>query len=121
MPVEKTDSDIPVDVDLNSFQIEQNTFVIVSVVDVTERKRVESVQQLASEERVEWFERLVAELSATFINVPSEQVDGIIEDAQRRIVEALDLDRAALWVAKDGDLWYTHDWTTRLSDPFVVS
>ena len=85
--------------------------MIVSVVDVTERKRVESVQQLASEERVEWFERLVAELSATFINVPSEQVDGIIEERNDRSSRRSISMFGGCWVAKDDDLWYTHDWT----------
>ena len=43
------------------------------------------------------FETLLAELSARFINVPPEQVDREIEDAQRRVCENLDLDLSALW------------------------
>ena len=44
---------------------------------------------------------------------PPEQVDGAIEDAQRRIVEALDLDRAALYefVDANGSLLFTHFWS----------
>ena len=37
---------------------------------------------------------------ATFINVPSNQVDEGIRDAQQRIVDALDLDRCTLSVAE---------------------
>jgi len=59
------------------------------------------------------FETLVADLASQFVNLPPDQVDGAIEDAQRRIVEALDLDRAALYefVDTDGSLLFTHFWS----------
>ena len=43
------------------------------------------------------FETLLAELSAHFVNLPADQIDSEIEDAQRRICKLLDLDRASLW------------------------
>jgi signal transduction histidine kinase len=43
------------------------------------------------------FEALLIDLSARFVNVPADQVDGEIEDAQRRICECLGLDTALLW------------------------
>ena len=46
------------------------------------------------------FERLVAELSMRFINLPADQGDEAIRDALRRIGEALDLDRATLYRVK---------------------
>ncbi len=107
----KDGSEVRVEIRLNSFQIQKDVFVIASVIDLTERRRIEYVQESAFGEQLEGFERLIAELSATFINVPSEEVDGIIEDAQRRIVEALDLDRATLWVVRDGEFTFAHDWT----------
>jgi formate hydrogenlyase transcriptional activator len=48
------------------------------------------------EERLK-FETLIAELSARFAHVAADQVDTEIRHAQQRIVEALDLDRSALW------------------------
>ena len=59
------------------------------------------------------FEALVAELSARFVNLPSDDVDGVIEDSQRQIVEALDIDRATLWeLSSDGtELRPTHCWS----------
>jgi PAS domain S-box-containing protein len=60
--------------------------------DVTERKRAEEVLG----ERLK-FETLLAELSASFINLPADRIDGEIEAAQRRICELLDLDRSTLW------------------------
>jgi transcriptional regulator with GAF, ATPase, and Fis domain len=40
---------------------------------------------------------LLADLSARFINLPADQMDTAIEDAQRRICECLDLDMCTLW------------------------
>ncbi len=42
------------------------------------------------------FETLLAELSATFVNLPADQVDSQIEGALRRLVELLGLDRGGL-------------------------
>ena len=57
------------------------------------------------------FERLVADLAARFVSVPPAQVDAVIVDSQRQIVEALDIDRCVLWQFEEGgDLVYTHVW-----------
>ena len=95
--------------------------MIASVIDVREWQRLEKGSELAFDEPLASFERLLADLSATFINVPSEQVDGVIQDAQQRIVDALDLDRTTLWIAEDGDLVRSHDWTPRVPTRSMVS
>jgi formate hydrogenlyase transcriptional activator len=43
------------------------------------------------------FEELIADISARFINLPVEQIDGAIEHIQRRICEALGFDLSSLW------------------------
>ncbi len=43
------------------------------------------------------FEALLADLSARFVNVPSEKLDDEIVDAQRRICDCLGLDASSLW------------------------
>src|SRR5512136_113312 len=43
------------------------------------------------------FETLLSDISARFINVPADQVDAEIKDAQRRVCECLGLDVSALW------------------------
>ena len=43
------------------------------------------------------FESLLAILSSKFINVPTDQVDAIIEEAQRRICEWFGIDLCVLW------------------------
>ena len=52
------------------------------------------------EERLQ-FETLLVEISARFVNLPTDQIDSEIEDAQRRICECLGLDLAALWKWSD--------------------
>ena len=57
------------------------------------------------------FERLVADLTARFVGIAPENVDEVIVDCQRQMVETLDLDRSSLWQVEDGDLVNTHWWT----------
>jgi transcriptional regulator with GAF, ATPase, and Fis domain len=46
---------------------------------------------------------LLAELSARFVNLPADRIDDVIEDAQRRICEFLDVDRSTLWQVCEGE------------------
>ena len=63
------------------------------------------------EERLR-FEALLADLSARFVHVPADQVDRMIEEAQRRIVQALGLDRSTLLQRSEEEnhLVITHAW-----------
>jgi transcriptional regulator with GAF, ATPase, and Fis domain len=57
------------------------------------------------------FERLLAEISTFFINLPADRIDGEIKDAQRRVCERLHLDRSTLFQVsrrKPGTLLLTH-------------
>jgi hypothetical protein len=58
------------------------------------------------------FERLLAELSASFIDLPSERLDDAIEDALRRIVQTLDIDRSTLALVDPltGSSEFTHSY-----------
>ena len=63
-----------------------------------ERTEIELRQELEEKLR---FETLLSEISARFVNLPSDQVDTGIEDSQRRICECLGLDLSALWQWSD--------------------
>src|SRR5208337_1622268 len=57
------------------------------------------------------FETLLADVSASFVNLPGDQIDGNIENAERRICECLGLDHASLWQtspSETGILLLTH-------------
>ena len=43
------------------------------------------------------FETLLTDISTRFINLPSDQIDSVIEEAQCRICSCLDIDLSALW------------------------
>ena len=47
------------------------------------------------------FEKLLAEISARFVNLPADRIDESIEDAQRRVCGCLGLDLSALWQWKN--------------------
>jgi PAS domain S-box-containing protein len=88
---------------------------IGSCIDATDRKLSEEqiIEQLK-------FERLLAELSATFINLPADRVDGQIKEAQKRICEELKLDRATLARVLPGreDIVITHSWAAEGFQPY---
>ena len=73
--------------------------------------RAEDALRAELEERLR-FEALLADLSARFVHVPADQVDRLIEEAQRRIVQALGLDRSTLLqrAEAEDDLVITHAW-----------
>ena len=68
--------------------------------------RLPSVQELLQ------FERLLAELSAGFINLPAARIDSAITDALRHIVEALGVERSQLvrFGARGDAADVTHSW-----------
>ncbi|HEY3098676.1 MAG TPA: ATP-binding protein [Methylomirabilota bacterium] len=77
------------------------------VVNRAQRRRA----QAALAERLR-FETLLTELSAVFATLGPDQVDAAIEHGLRRIVVALDLDRAALFALRGDDrVEVSHAWT----------
>jgi transcriptional regulator with GAF, ATPase, and Fis domain len=59
------------------------------------------------------FETLITDLSARFVNLDPDLIDGAIQDAQRLLVDALDLDRSSLFQFSDdrAGLTFTHYWS----------
>ena len=60
------------------------------------RKRADAELRAMVDGRIA-FETLIADLSSHFVNLDSNLMDSVIEDAQRRIAEALDVDRSTLF------------------------
>ena len=74
------------------------------------RTRLDARLRRTTADRLQ-FETLVGDIAARFVNLESDGVDTAIEDAQRRLVEALDLDRSALFeFDADGRPILTHYW-----------
>lgn len=73
-------------------------------VDLSESTRSELLDYII-------FETLLTEISALFVNVPADEVDKLIEDAQKGICECLRLDHSSLWqvsTARPGEVLLTH-------------
>ena len=85
--------------------------MLATVLDVSERNRLEDARRAALEERLE-FERFIAELSFQFINLPGDQVDEAIRNGLRRVCEKFGLDRSAFFkIDPDGLLTDPLSWT----------
>ena len=65
------------------------------------------------------FERLLSEISASFVNLPPRSVDPVIERALQRIGEFLGVERVALWETSDGSNCFriTHVWAMADAGP----
>ncbi len=95
-------SEFPVEIGLNPIETPHGTFVLATMVDIAARKQIDRATSVTLEEQLE-FERLVAELTAKFINLPADQVVDAIRDALRRIGEGLDIDRCNFYrIQPDG-------------------
>lgn len=59
------------------------------------------------------FHRMLSKLSATFVNLPADEVDQMIEKALRELVEFLGIERCHLWQFYEDEkvLHLTHSWT----------
>jgi transcriptional regulator with GAF, ATPase, and Fis domain len=80
---------------------------IGSCIDVTDQH----LSKQTVEEQLK-FETMLAEISATFISLPADQLDSQIREGQKRICETLGLDRSALAQisAEHNKLVITHSW-----------
>ncbi len=90
---QKDGSEFAVEVVLNPMPTADGVFVLASVVDISERRRIEDAHRAALEEQLD-FERFVAELSFQFINLPHDQVDDAIRAGLGRICQQLGIDRS---------------------------
>ena len=108
----KDGSEVTVEITLAPIRVDQRTFVLASIADLSARRLDDTQLRKALDERID-FEALIGDLASQFVNLRADDVDRTIEEALGRLVRALDLDRSALFqVAEDtGDFIHTHQWT----------
>jgi formate hydrogenlyase transcriptional activator len=95
------------EIGLIPLQTEDGIFVLGSILDITARL---DAARLTVERQLE-FERLIAELSYKFINLPPDEVVEAIFGALQRIGETLEIDRCSFYrVQPDGDLLAPISW-----------
>ena len=81
--------------------------IVTTFRDITERKQAEA----ALNERLR-FDRLLAELSAKFINLPDAEVDKQIDNGLKLVIEFLGVDRSTLFQLSEDRTCFqvTHSW-----------
>ena len=111
LPARRRDgSEFPVQVGLSPIGSGRGTFTLAVVVDATVRRLPERAREATAEGHLE-FERVVAELAASFINLPADRVDDAMREALRRIGEALDIDRCTFFrLQPDGTAYAPVAW-----------
>ncbi len=99
--------------DLKYYALGALTFIVVQSLLIAwllaQRRRRKSAEERVKEQLQ--FETLLSEVSAGFVNVPAERLDSVIQDAQRRICEFLEVDLSALWqlsVENPDTMYLTH-------------
>ena len=88
--------ELPVEVRLTPVAAPEGPFVLATVVDVVDHQTTQSAAGQTLEKQLE-FERLIAEISHQFINLPSDRVLDSIREALHQVGEALHLDRCVFW------------------------
>ena len=89
----KDGSEFPLVIGLTPLRSDSGFFVLATIVDLTERTRIDRAKAAGLPEPLE-FERYIAELSAKFINVPIEQIVDTIREGLGRVCVQLSLDRS---------------------------
>jgi PAS domain S-box-containing protein len=113
----KDGSEFSVEIRLSPVRTEQGGLVLALVTDLTDRRRPEQAESTFIDEQL-GFERLVAELSGRFINLPIEQMADAIRDGLGRICAKLDLDRSVFYsLTTDHVLFHAINWTAPGIDP----
>jgi transcriptional regulator with GAF, ATPase, and Fis domain len=104
----KDGSQLAVEVNLATVESDERRLVFGVIRDRTERTL--AAQQLQSQAE---FERTMSALSATFINLSSERVDGEITNGLKVLAETLGGDRSSLGFvqANSEEILITHAWT----------
>jgi PAS domain S-box-containing protein len=87
----KDGSEFPVEISLSPLSTAAGTVFASAIRDVSERKRMEGLLQSQL-----GFEKLMSQLSSTFVNLPTAEVNGKINEGLKTIAESMDFDRTCL-------------------------
>ena len=106
--LQKDGTELPVEISLSTVKTSEGTLVLSVIRDRTQRTL--AAQELQSQAE---FERTMAKLSAAFINLPAERVDGEITNGLQTLAEVFGGDRSVTGFvdANSGGLLATHAWT----------
>jgi formate hydrogenlyase transcriptional activator len=93
---------VPLEISLSLLAEGTTRYMIVSIVDITERLNLEARLAAATHAHL-GFQRLIADVAAGFGTIDPAAVDDAIVDALRHVGEVLQLDWAMLWQWHSGE------------------
>ena len=110
--------DVQISASLVTDDVDKPLSMILSFIDLTERKEVEKKLEVRSE-----FEKLVTAISTNFINLPSEKIDNEINKALQSIGEFASVDQSYViqYSLDKHQMSMTHDWCSDKGTPLMSS
>ena len=117
---------VPTEISLNMLAEGTTRYLIVSIVDISERLNLEARLAAATHAHL-GFQRLIADVAAGFGTIDPAAVDDAIVDALRQVGETLQLDWSVLWRwrSDEADARPVHSWTqppsSLPSEPFTIT
>jgi PAS domain S-box-containing protein len=117
----KDGSEVPVEVTFTPLRMTAGEFALVSVLDLTDRRKTQADLQRRLEEASD-LDALTREIATEFIDLPADDVDRRVQDALGRLGRALGVDHCVIFrLAQDkGDFARTHNWTRPGWAPFAA-
>ena len=116
--IHKSGAHLPLVIGVNVLDAGPSRYIVVSIVDPTERRDFDARAATAADEYMA-FHRLVAEIAARFGGVEPDALDQTVRDSLRQIGVLLELDRAIVWRrrADEATASATHVWSREPSAP----
>jgi formate hydrogenlyase transcriptional activator len=100
--IRKDGMKVPLEIGLAFVSNGDARYVVVSLLDITERLNLEARLAATTHEHL-GFQHLVSDLAGRFASVQSDALDELIVDSLRQIGEVLQLDQAILWRWRMGE------------------
>lgn len=104
--LKKDGSEFPAEISLSPIETEDGVFVSAAIRDASDRKRIEALHTELG------FEKMMFELSKTFINLPTELLNTEVVNWLQTVCELFGMDRASLTQIdpETDDLIISHAW-----------
>jgi len=108
----KDGASVPVEIALNIIDASNQRYVVASIDNVADRLKVERDLLAVGREGLA-FQRLMADVAASFLKCDAATLDGMVADLLRLVAQVLELDRLVLWRWSDDEslVMPVHGWS----------
>ena len=108
----KDGASVPVEIALNIIDASNKRYVVASIDNVADRLKAERDLLAVGREGLA-FQRLMADVAASFLKCDAATLDGMVADLLRLVAQVLELDRLVLWRWSDDEslVMPVHGWS----------